>query len=307
MLRVQDHESAANVSSPCAMVVHFHFCKAGGTALRLLMQHALGTVRKRDEFNVLQWSVPQARQMEPIVYYEQHGGNFPRMLGQVQALKTALRLQHSKCTVTTMAVVREPAEQLVSAYQYWGWNGSLVAHAAAGGPEYHADHGSLSCLGMPNARTLKRVGGPCFLQPLGTCTDACAKRLERNLGAFLKEVDVVIPLPEWNVGALYLASQLGLQTLGGVDSVVNAGVSAGARCRRMLASESWAALRGTRARRSRTEKVASMRPYVPCSARLYARWAASGLAWSREPDLLRRLEYYCASLDSLESVGRKAE
>ena len=299
MLREQDRESAANVSSPCTMVVHFHFCKAGGTALRHLVQHALGTVRKRDEYNVLQWSVPQARQMEPIVYYEHHSSNFPQMLGQLRALKWALYRQKSKCSVTTMAILREPAEQLVSAFEYWGRNGSLVEHAIAGGPEYHADHARLCCLGLPSPRTLVRKGGPCFLQPLGTCTDACASRLDSNLGAFLKELDVVIPLPVWNVGALYLASELKLQTLGGVESVVNAGANAGARCRHMLATDSWAERQGVRARHSTTkaEQVASMRPYVPCSARLYAQWAASGLAWSREPDLLRLLEDYCASLE----------
>jgi len=301
-------------SSPCALVVHFHFCKSAGTALRAFLSAGSG-VHRKDGWNLLDWSVPKHRKRMQTVYHEQHGGNFWHTLKQVAAVRAALKNQQSHCQVVTLALLRDPAEQLISAYHYPSWaqsfkaqNGSLLQLARLLGPDYFWSAPSLSCRGIDqrDAKSPSLRSEPCHRSTPGTCSSECNATLWTKMNGFLGQLDVVASVREYSTVALEMAHVLGF------------GQGAWERIRWRIGPgpwgwSSWRVLCNmTRPRRPRPgpkwthEAHANVRdrvrPWVPCSGPLHDHWIRQGeRLLSRRVRGQRRLDGYCKQLAALAS------
>lgn len=197
---------------------------------------------------------------------------------KLEAARAALA---GECRVLTATLIREPAEQLASAYRYWGvqmrrFNGSLAEYARALGS---VSHDALpAAVGDPSgARADWFLGRVKFQRPAmdparggfvdrNVCNQpqgaTCARACYAQLDGFLKALDLVAPTSEWETFFLHVARELGLR-------VLPVGFRLPA-CLSQLASRIDADARAT----GRALDAEALRLAVPCSARVFAKYAA---------------------------------
>lgn len=313
--------SAAS-APPCVFLAFFHFDKAGGTVLRQHLER-LGPrcSAEKDpsgevgfcgapsfvqlaEHNFSWWGrQPDARRQLPRVWIEAHAGKFHELLAKVRALRERLG---GACTVLTATAIREPVEQLRSAYRYWAlgqndFHGSLLdyalnlgrlraprgsaegAHAAARGSAEGARADWF--YGRVKFSMLKRHGAeltdlnPCN-QPRGS---GCNARCYALLNGFFAGLDIVAPTDEWETLLLQLAAELRLAKLPIhfkapqcsflLYQRLNSSVAPPGLPESGFASGGRGDAASARAGAA-AEIRAALLPSVPCSARLYAEWRA---------------------------------
>ena len=289
---------------PCYLIVHFHFVKSAGTALRDFMSgltceaalHRNATsraaleclthrrVQRLREGELELWAKNTTFRTEvPRAYIEMHWPETKchEYNDGVERLRGLLHESGSPCRVLTVALLREPASQIVSHYHYFGKQHNAKHNTSLSLRQYAEQ--LLQPEPFWRVRTQsERFEGACIR---GACTPACQRQVDR-FGALLGRIDLIGSTDEFDEMLVELAHFMGVALPSfACQSVLCASKTP---INRNVPCEHTSWQRHARKALSTARAAMAVRDFAPCSNSTFARWQAHGRVRLSRSGVVRR-------------------